>query len=357
MSGIVGMIRRLPEGYEEACFETGAITRKRGISDPSDLMFLCMMHLVYGCSLLEVSAIARTNKMGEFSDVAFMKRFSQCGEWFQWISERILPKEVIEYEMPEWLKQYRVLAVDASDVQEKGRSHRTYRLHMALDIFKAKGAEYKITTNDVGETLRNFEFHKGDLVLADRAYTSANGIEYCIEKGASIISRVRSNGAGIYDDHENKIDLLSVMQAAGTGEIKGHLKCKGSKPAVRVCFKRKTEEQIADSYKRVKNNARRKKQALQESTLNFNEFIVLITNLPDSVSTEAILDLYRLRWQIEIYFKRLKSILRYGELPKKTEKSSLAWINGKIMLALLFEQFMSDTLFPPEEESEAQLMA
>ena len=78
MSGIIGLIRRLPEGYEDACFETGAITRKRGIYDPNALMYLCMMHMLYRCSLLEVAAIARMNKMGEFSDVAFMKRFSKC---------------------------------------------------------------------------------------------------------------------------------------------------------------------------------------------------------------------------------------------------------------------------------------
>lgn len=357
MSGIIGLIRRLPEGYEEACFETGAITRKRGISDPNDLMYLCMMHMLYGCSLLEVAAIARMNKMGEFSDVAFMKRFSKCVGWFQWICEHILPKEVIEYGMPEWLSGYRVLAVDATDVQEKGRSQRIYRLHLALDIFKARVAEHRITTNKTGETLRNFEFKPGDLVIADRAYSSINGIAYCLDKGARVIARVRSCGATLYDHCGNKVDILSTMQRLGSGEVKGYLKDKDRKLDVRICFKRKTEEQIQESEKRVKRVADRKKKNLQQSTLDFNGFIVLMTNLPDSVSYEAILDLYRLRWQVEMYFKRLKSILSYGELPKKTEQSSLAWINGKIMLALLLERFMADSFFPPEAESESQFMA
>ena len=58
------------------------------------------------------------------------------------------------------------------------------------------------------------------------------------------------------------------------------------------------------------------------------------------------MELYRFRWQVEIYFKRLKSILDFGELPKKTPESALAWLNGKLMVALLMEKFMSGRIFP-----------
>ncbi|MBR2700352.1 MAG: hypothetical protein IKE76_17365, partial [Clostridia bacterium] len=34
--------------------------------------------------------------------------------------------------------------------------------------------------------------------------------------------------------------------------------------------------------------------------------------------------LYRYRWQVELYFKRLKSILNYGELPKKCTHARVA---------------------------------
>jgi IS4 transposase len=50
----------------------------------------------------------------------------------------------------------------------------------------------------------------------------------------------------------------------------------------------------------------------------FNEFIVVATSLTSSVSAEEVLETYRRRWQVEIHFKRLKSILDMGDLPKKT---------------------------------------
>ena len=79
----------------------------------------------------------------------------------------------------------------------------------------------------------------------------------------------------------------------------------------------------------------------------FNEYVVLVTSLDDSVSAEEVLELYKYRWQVELYFKRLKSILDYGEIPKKSEKSIFSWLNGKLMIALLIETMLGKANFPP----------
>ena len=75
MPGIASLLREMPKGYEEACFETGAIQRKRDIKNPDDLMILKLFHLMTGCSLVEISAISKRSRIGDISDVAFMKRF------------------------------------------------------------------------------------------------------------------------------------------------------------------------------------------------------------------------------------------------------------------------------------------
>ena len=126
----------MPEGYEQACFDRGAILRKRDIKNPDDLMMLNLFHLMTGCSLVEISALSKMSQIGDISDVAFMKRFKNCNNWFKWIIEKIVTGGMISYEIPNNLKDYRVLALDASEVKEKGRSGRTYRFHFALDIFK-----------------------------------------------------------------------------------------------------------------------------------------------------------------------------------------------------------------------------
>jgi IS4 transposase len=79
----------------------------------------------------------------------------------------------------------------------------------------------------------------------------------------------------------------------------------------------------------------------------FNECVVVVTSLPHSVTADEVLETYRWRWQVEIPFKRLKSILDFGGLPKKNPAASEAWLNGKILVALFIEAFIAKASFSP----------
>ena len=63
--GIATLMREMPDGYEEACYDTGAIVRKRDVKNPDDLMMLDLFHLMTGCSLVEISTIASLAQIGE----------------------------------------------------------------------------------------------------------------------------------------------------------------------------------------------------------------------------------------------------------------------------------------------------
>lgn len=350
--GIASIIREMPSGYEEACFETGAIVRKRDIKNPDDLMMLNLFHLMTGCSLVEISTISMLAEIGDISDVAFMKRFRNCNEWFKWIIDRVMSDGLISYKMPECIEKYRVLAVDASDVVEKGRSRRTYRLHFALDIRKMHAALYNITTNKVGERLTNFNLSKGDLVLADRVYGTTTGIKYCNKCGTDYILRLRANGLSLCTEDGGKFKLYDYMMDKDIGECNAYAKTKeGELLPVRICFKKKDAESIAKTQKRLHKKEIHRQFTISDETKAFNEFIVVVTSLGNEVNADEVLDIYRYRWQVELYFKRLKSILDFGELPKKIEESIFAWLNGKLMIALLMEKILSRATFPPKEES------
>ena len=55
-----------------------------------------------------------------------------------------------------------------------------------------------------------------------------------------------------------------------------------------------------------------------------------------------------MRWQIELAFKRMKSIMGLGHLPKKDPASARAWLHGKIFASLLVERMVqaAETLSP-----------
>lgn len=352
--GVATLLREMPEGYEQACFETGAILRKRDIKNPNDLMMLNLFHLMTGCSLVEISNISKMAQIGEISDVAFMKRFKNCNNWFKWIIEKIVTEGLMSYPLPKLLKDYRILAVDASEVKEKGCSGRLYRLHFALDLSKMEAAMYRITTNKIGEKLSNFSFSKNDLILADRGYATTTGIEYCNEKEAQFILRASANNIRFCDKEGEYIDIRDKVIGKEAGEQTTYVKTKEGKIIpVRICFKKKDKNSIEKTKKKLHRYQVKNQFKMSDKTKIFNEYIVVVTSLCSDIDFEEILELYRYRWQVELYFKRLKSILDYGELPKKKEESVFAWLNGKLMIALLIEKIISKVSFSPKPKTES----
>ena len=72
-----------------------------------------------------------------------------------------------------------------------------------------------------------------------------------------------------------------------------------------------------------------------------------VSSLAESLCAEKVLKFYRLRWQVELVFKRYKSLLGLGKIPTKTKESNEVWLNGKMLLALLIEKYLGDIDFSP----------
>jgi len=356
MPTVAQLLPLLDGAYEAKCLELVIIQRKRKIETPADLMLLCLLHLINGCSLVDISEIARLSNIADISDVAFMKKFAQCGEWFEWISSQIVTRELASYSKPSYLSAYRPIAVDASDVVEKGRSGETYRLHYAIDIFSLQSRSYKITKRAVGESLTNFDFEKGDLVMGDRIYGTITGIEHCLAFGADYLLRLRTNCFNMYDADGNKIEVLSIakgLEYEGSTEFVGYIhRGKDVVIPVRVCIRRKDKEACEKAKKRMARNESKRQRTYSDEAKGLDEYIVIATSLPQSVARDSILETYRYRWQIENLFKRLKSIMDFGELPKKSEASSLSWLKGKMMVALLMEMMISGSFISPYSDFE-----
>jgi hypothetical protein len=189
------------------------------------------------------------------------------------------------------------------------------------------------------------------LVIADRMYSNVKGMAHCLNAGADFILRMRKNSFKTCDSNGNTLDLLNIFKPLETGECADFkafaVNKDGVNIPVRICAKRKTPEQIEQVMKKLKLLER--KGRISDEAKMFNEYIVLVTSLDDTVSAEQVLSVYRLRWQVEIYFKRLKSILDFGELPKKKPENSLSWLNGKLMVALLIESVIAKSFSPDEE--------
>jgi hypothetical protein len=72
-------------------------------------------------------------------------------------------------------------------------------------------------------------------------------------------------------------------------------------------------------------------------TLEFAKYVLVFTTRSIGSAAE-ILQLYRLRWQIDLAFKRLKRLAQLGHLPKHDAQSSRSWLYGKLFVTLLAQK-------------------
>ena len=349
------LIEQLPDGYEAASRETKAMRRKSGvIQDPAELMWLLLTHFAQGQTHLNMSALSQSCGIGKFSGVAFMKRLKNSGEWFKWILRHLGDACVAECMKPKGLENYRVKVVDASDVNSGvSKFSKSWHLHYAMDLFTLSSHEFKITDNKTGETLANFTAQKGDLFLGDRVYATKKGVSHCLAHEADFILRLRSDAFSLFSADGKRLDLLKLVKAAGTNEavdIPVYVDLNGcglGMRALRVCVIKKSQEDIEKALRRIDRRDSRNQQKTSPEARKFNEYVAVITSLPAEVRAEDVLAAYRYRWQVELYFKRLKTLLGMGEIPKKRKECMEAWLNGKMVLAILHEVLLSKLDFSP----------
>jgi IS4 transposase len=109
----------------------------------------------------------------------------------------------------------------------------------------------------------------------------------------------------------------------------------------RLCAIRKSEEAASRERRKILRKAQQGGPKPKPETLEYAAYILVFTTLPVAeFSTAEVLQWYRLRWQVELVFKRMKSLAQLGHLPKHDDRSSRAWLYGKLLIALLGQKLM-----------------
>lgn len=92
------------------------------------------------------------------------------------------------------------------------------------------------------------------------------------------------------------------------------------------------------------------RRPLSELQTVWSHFVVVATSLDSKFSTKQILEIYRMRWQIELVFKRFKSIFGGREFTARKEEAVKAWFYGKLLIAVICETLAKQGRFSPSEE-------
>lgn len=347
------ILELLPKDWENKCRELKVFQRGRGISNVEELLRLNILHVTEGGSFNSTSAITKLGDSANLNKTATYNRIKKSWPWLKWLCKNICRNAGLITEQPEWLKGKRTIIVDGSDESIKGSNKTDYKIHYAIELFKLECLQFQLTDNKTGETLTNFEVEKNDLFIGDRAYGTITGMEHVRNAGGDFLLRLKTNPFTLYCEDGTKLNLLKEIQSLSLNEWKcesifAYYKIKEELKPIRICVMKKDEKEYEKALKKMKRK-RCKNQLgdISDDALEFNKYIIITTSLNEDVTTECVFNLYRMRWAIELVFKRLKSIFGLGEMPVKNEESVKSWFYGRLLIAIIAETLVNNGRFSP----------
>ncbi len=355
----------LPAGWEESARRLGALRRCRKFADPESLLRTLLIHLADGCSLRETVARARAGNIASVSDVALLKRLRSSGEWLRWLAAGLMKSWVDRQPSVVLGDGLTIRIVDGSSIQEPGATGSTWRIHYSIQLPSLQCDEVHVTSPKIGESFKNFAVHPGDIFLGDRGYAHRAGISHVVDGGGEVV--VRTNLTSIPFTHADGtrfalLEKLRILRGTRIGDWIVFVRHEGEILPGRVCALKKNKIAAQRARTKVLRESSKKGREPRPETLEAAGYTFVFTTLPRTVKPSVVLELYRGRWQVELAFKRLKSLLSLGHLKKLDPQSAQAWIHGKLMVAFLIEALIAagERFFPwgyplPEELQEISL--
>jgi Transposase DDE domain len=336
------VMQMLPAQWEAKALELGAVRRLRGFDSVGSLLRVLLIHLADGCSLRETAVRASAGGLCVVSDVALLKRLRGCAAWFEWMARELALGMALPLTAQALLPGRRVRLVDGSSVCEPGATGSTWRLHYALNLHTLSCDEVHVSEAGVGESLTHFDIRAGDVIMADRGFAKRPGLRYAVQRKADVVLRASLSNLPLHDRRGRPLDLFPLLRSLAVGQAAdwpARVQDDMGAIAVRVCAYKKTAAQTLASQQAIQQEARKKGRSVQPQTLEAAGYVIVVTTLSEPAAA-AIMEFYRRRWQIELAFKRLKSLLQLGHLKKTDKDGAKAWLQGKLLVACLIEKLI-----------------
>lgn len=332
-----------PSAWKQLGRRSGAVQRLRGFPSMESLLRTLLLHVGCGWSLRETAVQAKLAGLAEVSDVTLLNRLRDAEPWLRQLCELLLREQGVDLQPP--LAGRKVRLLDATVVSEPGKTGSQWRIHYSLRLPALECDHFVLTSTQgdgAAERFGKFRFQAGELVLADAGYSNAPGVQALVEQNAEVCVRLNPYALPLYNAAGKRFDLPTALRGLRkVGAVAAWpvwVQSEKQNLHGRLCAIRKSQAAIQRAEFRLRDKQQRGKSVGPLSWLCARYVLVFTTLRSEEASAEKVLELYRLRWQIELSFKRLKSIAQLGHLPKYDDRSSRAWLYGKLFLALLTEK-------------------
>ena len=329
------------KSLEASARDTKAFRRARVIENAADLLRMVLAYCLGERGLRSVAAWAAAVGLADVSNVALLYRLRQCGNWLAFLIGHVLAASA-----PKACRGRLIRIIDGTAVPKAGplarEQNKLWRIHAAFDLPSERFGHFELTDEKGGETLDRIPVVKGEIRIADRAYLQPDRMARVLEAGADILIRAGWNNARWLDAEGKPVDVIAELRKANaSGLIDRPIwigRKRGDPLALRLVAIKKPPQAAEAARRKARQTAQKGGHTLSKATLEAADWVILVTSLDNKeFATDDVLALYRLRWRIELAFKRLKSIVGLRAPPGVDERSAKPYLLAHLLMILLLE--------------------
>lgn len=352
--GFCDLLARLPAGMDldRLAHEHAAIEREREISDGASLLRLALARGPGGLSLRQTAAWASTIGLAALSNPGVKYRLDKSVEFLAAVMHGLLAARTAGASLV-WPGRSLRLA-DGTCVSKPGSTGTDWRVHGVFDLGAGGFSHLELTDGKGAESILRGAPPAGEVRIADRYYCRAGTLRDFVQnspgQSADFIVRVRWNALRLSLPDGSAFDLIRHLEALPDDTAAHACEVQAAAPdapalKLRLVILRKPTEAAEATIEKLLTKARKRRQQVDPRSLVAARFMILATSLPArGYPPDEIMSVYRLRWQIELAFKRLKSLLHIDRLPTLTERASRSWLYAHLILALLSDDLSQEVL-------------
>ncbi len=348
------LLRRLPAtlDLDALAQQTKAIERKREIDTGANLLRLALARGPGGLSLSQTAAWATMLGLAEISDPGVKYRLDKAVEFLDAVMARQLAAKAPGAAV-RWAGRTLRLS-DGSCFRQPGAKTTSWRLHAVYDLGRGGFTNLELTDKHGAETIERGAPMPGEIRIGDRGFARAPSLHRFRQQSgnqADFITRVGWAAFSLIGQHGADFDLIAHLGQLpadmASYEVMVRVRLGPLDPALpmRLIDGARHPEATEAARKKLRAGTSRKQKVLDPRRLVAAGLVILGTSLPvEFYPADEVLAVYRLRWQIELAFKRLKSLLGMGQIPTRTERASRSWLTAHLIMALLCDDVSQEFL-------------
>ena len=320
--------------------DTKAFAWGRKIADPVTLLRLVLAYCLGRWGLRSTTAWAAAAGFADISNPGLLYRLRRCGDWLA-----LLVGHVLANHAPQCSHGRLIRIIDASSVPKAGREARkhngVWRIHSAFDLPAERFGQFVLTDEHEAEQIDRIAVIKGEIRIADRVHLQSDRVANVLAQGGDVVVRAAWRNVRWQQQDGEPLDLLEVFRRNATGRIDQPVwiaRKRAAPLALRLIAVRKSDAAAAESRRKARRQAQKDGYQVSQETLAAADWFILVTSLPAAdFSADDVLALYRLRWRVELGFKRLKSVIGLHGPPGIDERSAKPYVLAHLLMLLLLE--------------------